>query len=288
MLLPLNAFAKLNVVATLPVFASLAEEVGGDRISVTSLARGNQDPHFLDAKPSYVVELNKADMLIHGGLELEIGWLPPILVQARNPKILPNNPGNVNAAQGLNILEIPKTLVDRSMGDVHPLGNPHAWLDPRNAKLIAANIFQHLAKIDPEGKSYYEDRLKSFLAKLNQKMSEWNQAAQSIHGKKAITYHKSFSYFADWTGLNVVDTVESKPGIPPSSKHVDDLIKLIPQEGVKAIFVESYYPTKVPQYLSEKTQVPMVVLPTDTGENGITTYLDLIDQIIREVKKAVS
>jgi zinc/manganese transport system substrate-binding protein len=287
-LLPLNAFAKVNVVATLPVFASLAQEVGGDRISVTSLARGNQDPHFLDAKPSYVVELNKADLLIQGGLELEIGWLPPIVVQARNPKILPNAPGNLDAAQGLNILEIPKTLVDRSMGDVHPLGNPHAWLDPRNAKLIAANIYQHLAKIDPEGKDYYEGRLKDFLNRLNQKMAVWNQQAQSIRGKKVITYHKSFSYFADWTGLEIVDTVESKPGIPPSSKHVDDLIKLIPQEGVKAILIESYYPKKVPQYLSEKSNIPLLLLPTDTDEAGINSYIDLIDTLIQQIKKATS
>jgi ABC-type metal ion transport system, periplasmic component/surface adhesin len=277
--------AAVNVVATLPVFGALAQEVGGERITVTSLARGNQDPHFLDAKPSYVVALNRADLLIHGGLDLEVGWLPPILVQSRNGKIQPNSPGNVNLAEGLNILEVPKTALDRSMGDVHPLGNPHSWLDPRNAKLMAANIYQHLAKVDPEGKSYYEGRLKDFLSRINQKISEWERQSASFRGKKAITYHKSFNYFAAWTGLDIVDTIESKPGIPPSSKHVDDLIKHIPQEGVKAILVESFYPKKVPQFLSEKAGVPMLLLPTDTDEYGIKTYFELIDYLIREIGK---
>src|SRR5262249_27243252 len=208
--------------------------------------------------------------------------------QARNPKILPNAPGNVNAAQGLNILEIPKTLVDRSMGDVHPLGNPHAWLDPRNAKLIAANIYQHLAKIDPEGKDYYEGRLKDFLGRLNQKIATWEQDAQSLRGKKVVTYHKSFTYFADWTGLAVVDTVESKPGIPPSAKHIDDLVKVIPQEGVKVIIVEGFYPKKVPEYLSQKAGIPMLQLPTDVGEEGAKDYFDLIDTLIREIKKVTT
>jgi len=287
MAFPWNAVAKVNIVGTLPVFSSLAEEVGGDRVEVTSLARGNQDPHFLDAKPTYVVALNKADLLIHGGLDLEVGWLPPILVQARNSKILPNSPGNVNAAQGLNILEIPKTLVDRSMGDVHPAGNPHAWLDPRNAKLIAANIYQHLAKIDPEGKAYYEGRLQDFLNRLNQKMTEWNQTTQSFHDKKVVTYHKSFGYFADWTGLDVVDTIESKPGIPPNAKHIDDLLREIPQESVKAVIVESFYPKKVPEYLSQKASIPLLQLPTDVGEEGANNYFELIDTLIREIKKAV-
>ncbi len=287
LLLPSLAQAKLNVVATLPVFGTLAQEIGGDRIEVTTLARGNQDPHFLDAKPSYVVALSKADLLIEGGLDLEIGWLPPIVVQSRNGKIQPNNPGNMNAALGLNILEVPRTAVDRSMGDVHPLGNPHAWLDPRNVKLIAANIYQHLANLDPEGKSYYEGRLKDFLGRLNAKMAEWQPLADKLRGKKVITYHKSFSYFADWTGLSVIETIEAKPGIPPSTKHVDDLVKVVPQEGVKAIISESYYPKKMPQFLAEKTGIPNLILPSDTDEMGINTYFELIDSLLREISKAV-
>ncbi|MCC6273950.1 MAG: zinc ABC transporter substrate-binding protein [Deltaproteobacteria bacterium] len=287
LLFPAWSQAKVNVVATLPVFGALATEVGGDRVEVKSLARGNQDPHFLDAKPSYVVALNKADLLIEGGLDLESGWLPAILVQSRNGKIQPNADGNVNASKGLRILEIPGAKVDRSMGDVHPLGNPHAWLDPRNAKLIAANIFQQLAKVDPEGRPYYESRLKDFLARLDRKMAEWEPLRDKIRGKKAVSYHKSFSYLADWTGLEIVANIEAKPGIPPSSKHIDNLLKIIPQQGVKAILAESFYPKKVPAYLSEKADIPYLMLPTNTDEYGIVTYFELIDYLLREIAKAL-
>ncbi len=287
LLWPALAAAKVQVVATLPVFGALASEIGGERVEVKSLARGNQDPHFLDAKPSYVVALNKADLLIEGGLDLEVGWLPAILVQSRNGKIQPNADGNVNASKGLRILEIPGAKVDRSMGDVHPLGNPHAWLDPRNAKLIAANIFQQLAKLDPEGRPYYEGRLKDFLRRLDRKMAEWEPMLQKIRGKKAISYHKSFSYLADWTGLEIVANIEAKPGIPPSSKHIDSLLKIIPQQGVKAILAESFYPKKVPAYLSEKAGIPYLMLPTNTDEYGIAAYFELIDYLLREIAKAL-
>ncbi len=284
--LPLTSFAKLNVVATLPIFSSLATEVGGDRITVTALARGNQDPHFLDAKPAYAVALNQADLLIEGGLELEVGWLPPLLVQARNSKILPNNPGHVNLAQGVNILEIPKTSVDRSMGDVHPSGNPHIWLDPRNAKVMAANIYQHLVQLDPEGKTTYDENLKNFISRLNTKNIEWEKNLQSLKGKNIIPYHKSLSYFADWAAMNVVNTVEAKPGIPPSSNRVDELLKIISSAQVKAIVVENFYPKKIPEYLAQKAGIPMILIPTDTGEEGIKTYFDLIDRIVNEMGKA--
>ncbi|HEX5034704.1 MAG TPA: zinc ABC transporter substrate-binding protein, partial [bacterium] len=198
LLLPGLAEANLRAVATLPVFADLTREVGGDRVEVIALARGNQDPHFLDAKPTFAAELNRADLLVQGGLDLEIGWLPPLLVQSRNGKIQPNAPGDVNAALGIQVLEVPRVALDRSMGDVHPLGNPHTWLDPRNGKLIAANIYQHLVKIDPEGKAYYEGRLKDFLARLDRKLAEWQPIVAGFQGKKVVTYHKSFSYFVAW------------------------------------------------------------------------------------------
>lgn len=287
LLIPLNLQAKVNIVATLPVFGSLAEEIGGDRVNITSLARGNQDPHFLDAKPMYAVALNKADLLLQGGLELEVGWLPPVLNQASNSKIMPGSSGNVNLSQGITALEVPKTLLDRSMGDVHPLGNPHMWLDPRNAKLMAANIYQHLVQVDPEGKSYYESRFQDFLNRMNAKMQVWDKKIAPFKGKDVLTYHKSLSYFVNWTGLNVVATLESKPGIPPSSSRVDEIIKLLPNYKVKAILVENFYPKKIPEYLSQKTGIPLLDLPTDTGEEGIKTYFDLIDHLIDALQKVL-
>jgi zinc/manganese transport system substrate-binding protein len=280
LLLPFAAEAKLNVVATIPVFAAIAREVGGDRVEVTSLARGNQDPHFLDAKPQFVVALNHADVLIHGGLDLEVGWLPAILTQARNPKINFNSPGNVDASTGLAILEIPQGKVDRSMGDVHPRGNPHSWLDPRNAKIMAVNFYKHLAAVDPSGRDYYEGRAKAFVDGLSDRIPKWEARAKALRGAKVITYHKSFSYLADWLGFEVVAFIEPKPGIPPSSRHVDALLDQIPGLGVKVILVESFYPKKVPEYLSTKAQIPYLLLPTDTDEYGIATYEGLIDYLL--------
>ncbi len=288
LLIPFTASAKLNVVATLPVFASIAQEIGGDRVQTRSLARGNQDPHFLDAKPTFVVALNQADVLIHGGLELEIGWLPPILVQARNPNINPNTPGNVDLSEGLNILEIPQTKVDRSMGDVHPRGNPHTWLDPENVRIMAVNIAEHFSELDGAGKSYYQNQLKKFLEALNEKMIQWNQETAKLKKKNVITYHKSLVYFCHWTGLEVIATVEPKPGIPPSSKHVDDLLDKIASIKVQAIIMESFYPKKVPEYLSEKSKLPLIMIPTDVGEEGIKTYFELIDTIIQKMRKVIS
>ncbi len=285
LLFPLNLFAKINVVATLPIFGNLAEEIGGDRVLVTSLARGNQDPHFLDAKPSYAVALNKADLLVHGGLDLEVGWLPPVLNQARNGKILSGTPGNVNLSQGLQILEIPKVLLDRSMGDVHPLGNPHTWLEPNNVKLMVANIYQHLIQVDPQGKDYYLNRFQNFLQRMNSKLLQWDVQIKNFRNKEVITYHKSFSYFANWTGLKIIAMIEPKPGIPPSSSRVSDILKMLPNYKVKAILVENFYPKKIPQYLSEKTKIPMLDLPTDTGEEGLNTYFDLMDHLIGEINK---
>lgn len=285
LLLPFSASAKLKVVATLPVFGAIAQEVGGDRVEVANLARGNQDPHFLDAKPQFVVALNHADVLIHGGLDLEIGWLPPILLQARNPKINPGEPGNVDVSIGVDVLEIPQGKIDRSMGDVHPRGNPHTWLDPRNAKVMAVNIYKRLAAVDPEGRQYYQDRAEAFVSGLNGRLHAWETQAAGLKGIKVITYHKSFSYLANWLGFEVVANIEPKPGIPPGSRHVDTLLDKIPGLGVKAILVESFYPKKVPEYLSTKAGIPYLLLPTDTDEYGIKTYAELIEYLVDRLKK---
>lgn len=283
---PLTTWAKVNVVGTLPVFATLAQEIGGDRVIVSTIARANQDPHFLDAKPTYVVAISQADLLIYGGLDLEIGWLPPLILQARNPKIQTNASGDLNASQGLNILEMPSS-VDRALGDVHPHGNPHSWLDPKNAKLIAANIYKHLVAIDPAGEAEYKQHLETFVQKLNAVLDVHQADIKALNGFKVITYHKSLSYFASWTGLDIVGTIEPKPGIPPNSKHVEELVDQIKHDNVKAILAEDFYPTKESQYLAEKTGVPFIVISNTTGEKSIDTYEALIDQLFDKIKKAI-
>lgn len=286
-LLPLTAAAKVTVVTTLPVFASLASEIGGDHIEVSSIARANQDPHFLDAKPSYVVSLSRADLLIHSGLDLEIGWLPALLLQARNPKIQTGGPGDVNTSQGLNIIEIASSA-DRSQGDVHPRGNPHTWLLPENGKLIAANIYKHLVQIDPDAESYYKSRFELFLKTLNDMLATNEASLKKIKGLKIITYHKSLSYFSNFAGLDVVATIEPKPGIPPNSKHVDALIATIKSQGVKVILIEEFYPRKIPEYLAEKGSIPLVIFTNTTGSKDVQTYTGLIKHLITELEKGTS
>lgn len=284
-LLPFTVSAKVNVVTTLPVFASIASEIGGERVAVSSIARANQDPHFLDAKPSYVVALSRADLLVHGGLDLEIGWLPVLLLQARNPKILSGGSGDINASKGLNIIEVGGST-DRSQGDVHPRGNPHTWLAPENGKLIAANIYKYLTQADPAGESFYKSRFEAFLKSLNGTLAKHAATLKKFHGLKIITYHKSLSYFSDFAGLEVAATVEPKPGIPPNSKHVDALIQTIKSQGVKAILIEEFYPRKIPEYLAEKGSVPLVIFTNTTGSKGVTTYAGLIEHVITEIAKA--
>src|SRR3990167_5568167 len=203
-------FAKLTVVTTTTDLAAIAREVGGDRIAVKSLGRGDQDPHYLEPKPSYVVTLSRADLMIDVGLDLEVGWLPVLLTQSRNGKIQRGAAGHLDASQGLPLLEVPTGAIDRSMGDVHPHGNPHYWLDPRNALVIAAQIRERLSVLDPDNAAFYAANEARFNTHVNVKLSQWQPVIATFKGKKAIAYHKGFAYFAHWTGLHVADYIEPK------------------------------------------------------------------------------
>src|SRR5437773_1628372 len=196
-----TAQAKLNVVATLPDFGAIAQEIGGDKIKVTSIAKGTEDPHFVDAKPSYIRVLNQADVLLEGGAELEIGWLPPLVNGARNSKILGDAPGHVILSRGIRLLEVPTGPVDRSMGDVHPLGNPHFWLDPENGKIMAGTLAETFSKLDPANAAAYEGNLKNFNERLDKKAAEWTKALEPYRGTKVVTYHKSLTYFLERFGF---------------------------------------------------------------------------------------
>ena len=212
---PLVAQAKLNVVATLPDFGSLAREIGGDKVDVTVLAKATEDPHFVDARPSFVVSLRSADVLIDGGAELEIGWLPPLLQNARNPKIEIGKPGRVQASQGIRLMNVP-TNVTRAAGDVHALGNPHFMSDPIIAKAVAQHIAQSFAALDPADAAFYEANCKKFEATINAKLQEWGTAMLPFKGQPVVAYHDSWPYFAHRFGLNIEIFLEPKPGIPPS------------------------------------------------------------------------
>lgn len=285
---PLTTFAKLKVVATIPTFAALAQEVGKDLIEVKSIARGDQDPHFLEPKPSYAVMLNQADLVIEDGLELEIGWLPVLFTQARNPKIQPGQKGYLNASEGLEILDLPSGRVDRSQGDVHPLGNPHYWFKPQNGLLMARRIADRLKELDPANASQFEQNVRQFESRLKIKMEVWDKKISGLKGKKIITYHKSFTYFADWAGLQVVDYIEPKPGIPPNPGHLLSLIERIKAEKVPLIISENYYDPKPAQQLAEKTGAKFLILPTSVGgEPAIKTYEDLFEDLIQKMTGAL-
>jgi len=225
-----SAAAQIRVVATTPDLASVAREIGGDKVSVVALAKPTEDPHYVDAKPSHIVTLNRADALIEGGAELELGWLPPLLENSRNSKISAGAPGRIVASDGVKMLEVP-TSFDRSKGDVHSLGNPHFMIDPVTVKIVARNIANHLAQVDPKNAATYNGNLSRFNAKLDAKYADWQKQLAPYRGARIVTYHKDFVYFAERFGLNIVDELEPKPGIAPSPAHLAQVIGKINDEG---------------------------------------------------------
>jgi zinc/manganese transport system substrate-binding protein len=284
---PALAGGKLNVVAATSDMAALASEVGGDRVNVIAIARGYQDPHFVEAKPSFLLNLRRADLLVTVGLQLEIGWLPPLITQSGNPKIQPSGPGYFDASQFAEILEIPTAQVSRAMGDVHPLGNPHYWLDPQNGLRVAGGLAQKFAQMSPGDAGYFNQRLESFRGRLTAAEQRWDAQMKPYRGRKIITYHQSWPNFVKRFGLQVADYVEPRPGIPPSPAHVVELISLMKRQNVKLILVEPYFDLKTPQSVARETGGQVVVLmPSVGGNNETGDYIKLFDYDVNQVVKA--
>jgi ABC-type Zn uptake system ZnuABC Zn-binding protein ZnuA len=283
---PASGADEIQVVATTADLASVARAVGGDRVQVTALARPTEDPHFVDPKPSFILRLNKADMLIEGGAALEAGWLPPLLDSARNPRIAVGAPGRVVASQGVSLLEVP-TVLDRSMGDVHPYGNPHYLLDPVNAETVAQTIAEALCGVDHEHCGGYEKRARAFRAEINAKLPQWQSALSAAQGRKVVTYHKDFDYLARRFGLDVVDTLEPKPGIPPSPTHLADVISRMKAQGVRWIIAEPTREQRNPEFVAEKTGARIVLLPIMPGGNEAADYIGLIDYNVQQLQRAL-
>ena len=278
---------KLTVVTATTDLAALAQEVGGDKISVESIAKGYQDPHFVEAKPSFLLKLRQADLLIVVGLQLEIGWLPPLINQSGNARIQVGAPGYLDASQFAEILDIPTGTVTRAMGDVHPLGNPHYWLDPENGRRIAKGIAGKLGDLDPSNTAYYQERFQDFDKRLTAAEHKWDAEMQPYHGRKVVTYHNSFPNFAKHFGLNVIGYVEPRPGIPPTPSHTIELIGLMKRENCKVILVEPYFDLKTPQAIARDTGGLVVqYLPSVGGEKQVTNYFELFDYDIGLLTKA--
>jgi ABC-type Zn uptake system ZnuABC Zn-binding protein ZnuA len=259
------ATAQLKVVTSTEDLASLAREVGGDKIAVESIGKGYQDPHFVEAKPSFITKLAKADLLIAVGRELEIGWLPPLITQSRNAKIQVGSAGYLDASLNVKILEIPTGQITRAMGDVHPLGNPHYWLDPENGRRIAQAIRDKLSELSSKDRATFQQREADFETRLTAAEKRWDAAMAPYKGTKIVTYHRSWPNFADRFGLEVVGYVEPKPGIPPSTQHTIDLIAEIKRQSIQIILVEPYFDLKTPQAISRETGAQVLVMPPSVG-----------------------
>jgi zinc/manganese transport system substrate-binding protein len=267
--------------------AALTQEVGGDKVNVEALAKGYQDPHFVEAKPSFLLKLRQADLLIVVGLQLEIGWLPPLITQSGNPRIQVGSAGYLDASQFAEILEIPQGVVTRAEGDVHPLGNPHYWLDPDNGRRIARGISTKLGEMDPGDNAYFQQRFQDFDKRLSAAEQKWDQEMQPYRNRKVVTYHRSFPNFAKHFGMDVIGYVEPRPGIPPTPSHTIELIQQMKRENCKVILVEPYFDLKTPQSIARGTGGQVVVyLPSVGGEKQVTNYFELFDYDIALVTKA--
>src|SRR5438046_3574860 len=264
-----RAVAQIRVVATTPDLASVAREIGGDRVNVVALAKPTEDAHFVDAKPSHIVTLNRADALVEGGAELELGWLPPLLENSRNSKISAGAPGRIVASEGIRLQEIP-TSFDRSKGDVHSLGNPHFLVDPVNAKIVARNIADHFAQIDSKNAAVYRANLAKFDAKLDTKLAEWQKSLAPYRGSRIVTYHKDMIYLADRFGLTIVDELEPKPGIAPSPAHLAEVIGTMRRTNAKLILVQPFQNRKTAETVARQTGGVVLDVSQQPGAIGKT------------------
>jgi zinc/manganese transport system substrate-binding protein len=285
---PAHAQGKLNVIATTEDLASIGREVGGDRITIESIAKGYQDPHFVEAKPSFILKLQRADVLIAVGKELEIGWLPPLIQQSRNAKIQPGAPGYLDASLNVQILEIPTGQITRAMGDVHPLGNPHYWLDPENGKRIGKGMADKFSELRPNERAYFQQRLTDFTTRLDEAQKRWLQQMAPYKGTKIVTYHRSFPNFAERFGLQIVGYVEPRPGIPPTPQHTLDLINDMKRQNIKLVLVEPYFDLKTPNAIGQQTGAEVLVMPPSVGGVKETTdYFKLFDYDINLLVDAI-
>jgi ABC-type Zn uptake system ZnuABC Zn-binding protein ZnuA len=273
-----QAASKLNVMTATQDLASLAREVGGDLINADSIAMGYQDPHFVEPKPSFLLKLQKADLLVVVGLQLEIGWLPPLITQSRNAKIQVGAPGYLDMSQSCQILEIPTGQVTRAMGDVHPLGNPHYWLDPDNGRRIAKALAAKFSEMQPANAAAFAQHYADFDKRLAAAEKGWEAKMAPYRNRKVVTYHRSWPNFCDHFGLQVVDYVEPKPGIPPSPVHTLEVINTMKREGIKLILVEPYFDLRAPNKIAQDVggQVA-VLLPSVGGVKQVTDYFQLFD-----------
>ena len=273
----------IKVVTTIPDLKSIAELIGGNKVSVTSIATGYQNPHFVDPKPSYIISLSNADLFVTVGLDLETGWSPQLLTSSRNNKIQKGAAGYVDASTGVTLYQVP-SAVNRAEGDIHIYGNPHYWLDPLNGKVIARNIASGLERVDPANKATYEANLQAFNSKIDAKLKEWQAKMAPFKGAKIIAYHNEWVYFETRFGLQIVDFMEPKPGIPPSPSQLVKVIKEIKANSIKVIISSPYFTTSSSEMVSQQTGAKKLTLATSVGAfPSVKDYFDLFEYNINEL-----
>ena len=290
---PSTALAERTVAPALKVVTSttdlhdIAHAIGGSRVSVIHISEGRQDPHFVEAKPSFILRMRDADIFAFVGLDLEAGWMPLLIDGARNPKIRKGGSGYLDVSTAIPVLDVNRNA-DRSQGDVHPLGNPHYWLDPENGKRIARLFAQKFTQLDRAGAQAYAANLKAFEAKLDAAARNWAPTLASIRGKPVVAYHTSWRYFAEYTGMHIVGFMEPKPGVPPSPSHLAGLVATIKRTGAKAIVMEPFYDRKMADFVASKTGVKVLVLPPSVeGTKEVPDYISLIRHNVTQLAAAV-
>ena len=282
-----NANAALNVLACEPEWASLAQELGGGQVSVASATTARQDPHHIEARPSLIARARSADLLICTGADLEVGWLPLLLTQSGNARIQPGAPGFIEASQYVARLEVPKA-VDRAQGDVHPAGNPHVHLDPRNIAKVAEALSARLAAIDARNATFYRERGEDFARRWNAALERWRERAAPLRGLSVVVYHRDLSYFINWAGLREAGSLEPKPGIPPSPGHLAELVERMKRDRPSAVMYSAYNDPAAAQFLSQRAGIPAVLMPyTVGGSERAKDLFGLFDDTIERLLKVV-
>ncbi|EPX55400.1 Zinc ABC transporter, periplasmic-binding protein ZnuA [Cystobacter fuscus DSM 2262] len=287
-LLSLPARADLKVVATLPDLAALAKAVGGEHVQVTAMALSTQDPHFVDARPNLALELNRADLLLSIGLELEIGWLPTLQNGARNQRILSSGPGFLDVSQFVTSKrEVPQTPTDRSNGDVHPGGNPHYLYDPNIGLVVAQGIAEKMIALDAKNAEAYRANLAKFTDELKKAIPGWQQRLAGLKGTPIVAYHRTTAYLSAWLGFDTIAYLEPKPGIPPTPAHVAQVLAQARQRKARMVLREEYYPASTSKLVADKIPAPLVVLPGGTNFRGGETYPQHIEDVVTRLEKGL-
>ena len=281
------ASAQLKVVTSTTDLYDIARSVGGSLVTATHIGQGYEDPHFVQPKPSFILRLREADVWAYVGLDLEIGWMPLLLDGARNQKINAGAPGHINVSTVIPVLDANRA-VDRSQGDVHPLGNPHYWLDPANARKIGALFRDRFSQLDPKNTATYASNLAAWEAKLSAAEQAWQSDLASLKGKPVVAWHTSWRYFAAYTGLSIVGFMEPKPGVPPSPSHLTSLVATMKQSGAKVIIMEPFYDRKTADKIARETGATVLVVPPSVGgAKGLDDYIAVMKNAVSSVAAAV-